>query len=184
MIRPPSDPQEQRSVSGAAQAADEQKPGDASPLQSTPAPSAVRKQSPEIRVLTSRSVEKGRVGSVKLRKIVNGTWEVVREPPLRNTREPSGTLLASVKKQEIPARSQLPQDSPESLGLQDILLSASDSPDHPVVKSEFGSSPVLIGKGPGLDIECSEPYTFDTALLGQPCEAEQYRITSAVATSE
>ncbi|KAM7316339.1 hypothetical protein ACRRTK_024070 [Alexandromys fortis] len=193
----------QRNVSGAAQAVDKQKPGDVSPLESTPDPSDVRKtggarnQSPEFRALASSSVEEGQVGRVKLRKIVNGTcWEVVQEPPLRNTRDspqvpgpsdvekPSGTLLASVSVQEIPAGSQLCQDSPESPGLQDILLCASHSPDHPVVKSEFGSSPMLIGKEPVLNLDCSEPYTFDTALLGQPCEAEQYRITSAAATSE
>nr|XP_048282187.1 BTB/POZ domain-containing protein 18 [Myodes glareolus] len=193
----------QRNVSRTAQTTDKQKPGDVSSLESTPDPSDVRKtgggkkQSPESRALASSSVEEGQVGRVKLRKIVNGTcWEVVQEPPLRNTRdspqvpgpsdveEPSVTLLTSVSEQEIPARSQLCQDSPESPGLQDILFSASHSPDHPVVKSEFGSSPMLIGKEPVLNIDCSEPYTFDTALLGQPCEAEQYRITSAAATSE
>lgn len=193
----------QRNVRGAAQAVDKQKPGDVSPLESTPDPSDVRKmdggkkQSPEFRALASSSVEEGQVGRVKLRKIVNGTcWEVVQEPPLRNipdspqvpgpsdVEESSGTLLASVNAQEIPATSQLCQDSSESPGLQDILLCASHSPDHPVVKSEFGSSPMLIGKDPVLNLDCSEPYTFDTALLGQPCEAEQYRITSAAATSE
>ena len=53
-----------------------------------------------------------------------------------------------------------------------------------MVKSEFGSSPMLTGKESDLNIDCREPYTFDTTLLGQPCEAEQYRITSAAATSE
>ena len=153
----------QRTVSKEAQGVDKQKPGEVRPLQSTPDPSDVgkpaenKKQSPELRAPTSSSVEEGQVGRVKLRKIVNGTcWEVVQEPPLRNTQdspqilepsdveEPSGTLLSSVNEQEIPARIQLCQDSPESPRLQDILLSASHSPDHPVVKSEFGSSPNLV----------------------------------------
>ncbi|XP_036041054.1 BTB/POZ domain-containing protein 18 [Onychomys torridus] len=193
----------QRNVSKASQGMDKQKPGEVSPLQSTSDPPDVRKtggskkQSPEFRTLTSNSVEEGQVGRVKLRKIVNGTcWEVVQEPPLRSTQdspqtlepsdvgEPPGTSLSSVNEQETPARLQLCQDSPESPRLQDILLSASHSSDHPVVKSEFGSSPMLIGKEPVLNIDCREPYTFDTTLLGQPCEAEQYRITSAAATSE
>ncbi|KAL1785668.1 BTB/POZ domain-containing protein 18 [Sigmodon hispidus] len=193
----------QRSVSKAAQGVEKQKPGEVISLQSTPDPPDVRKtggskkQSPESRALTSNSVEEGQVGRVKLRKIVNGTcWEVVQEPPLRSTEdtpqilepsdveEPPGTLIPSANEQEIPARLQLCQDSPESPRLQDILLSASHSQDHPVVKSEFGSSPMLIGKEPVLNIDCRDPYTFDTTLLGQPCEAEQYRITSAAATSE
>ncbi|KAL6064557.1 hypothetical protein STEG23_035980 [Scotinomys teguina] len=193
----------QRSVNKAAQGVDKQTPGKVSPLQRTPDPPDVRKtggskkQSPEFRALTSSSVEEGQVGRVKLRKIVNGTcWEVVQEPPLSNTQdspqildptdvgEPPGTLLSSVNEQETPARLQLCQDSPESPRLQDIMLSASHSPDHPVVKSEFGSSSMLIGKEPMLNIDCREPYTFDTTPQGQPCEAEQYRITSAAATSE
>ncbi|XP_051022406.1 BTB/POZ domain-containing protein 18 [Acomys russatus] len=192
-----------RQRSKAAQGVDKQKPGEVSPLQSTQEPPDVGKtggskqQSPEFRALTSNSVEEGQVGRVKLRKIVNGTcWEVVQEPPLRNTRdgpqilepldaeEPLGTLLSLASEQETPARLQLCQDSLESPRLQDAGLSASHSPDHPVVKSEFGSSPMLIGKEPVLNIDCRQPYTFDTAQLGQPCEAEQYRITSAAATSE
>ncbi|XP_002729248.1 BTB/POZ domain-containing protein 18 [Rattus norvegicus] len=193
----------QRTVSEATQGVDKQKPGEVSTLQSTPDPPDVGKTggkkqpSPESRAPASNSVEEGQVGRVKLRKIVNGTcWEVVQEPPIRNTQdspqilessdadEPPGTLLSSVNEQEIPARIQLCHDSPENSRLQDILLSASHSPDHPVVKSEFGSSPMLTGKEPELNIDCREPYTFDTTLLSQPCEAEQYRITSAAATSE
>lgn len=74
----------QRTVSKAAQGVDKQKPGEVSPLQSTPAPPDVgktsgnKKQSPEFRAPTSSSVEEGQVGRVKHRKIVNGTcWEVV-----------------------------------------------------------------------------------------------------------
>ncbi|XP_003797557.1 BTB/POZ domain-containing protein 18-like [Otolemur garnettii] len=44
--------------------------------------------------------------------------------------------------------------------------------------------PELVRKGPVLDRDCKEPYAFDTTLLRQPCEAEEYRITSAAATSE
>ncbi|XP_021498604.2 BTB/POZ domain-containing protein 18 [Meriones unguiculatus] len=193
----------QRSVSKAAQGVDKQKPGEVSPLQSTPDLPEVgktggsKKQSPEFRALTSNSVEEGQVGRVKLRKIVNGTcWEVVQEPPLRNTREspqilepsdvedPPGALLSSVSEQETPARAQLSQGSPESPRLQDVRLSAMHSPGHPAVTSALGSSPVPTGKEPVLNIDCRQPYTFGTAQLGQPCEAEQYRITSAAATSE
>ncbi|XP_012605358.2 BTB/POZ domain-containing protein 18 [Microcebus murinus] len=184
---------------------DKQKPGRASPLQSTPSPCGLgktggnKKRSPEVRAPNSDSAEEGQVGRVKLRKIVNGTcWEVVQEPPLKNSQnspqipepggdleEPSGTQSSSLKEQEVSsARIELCQDSPVCSRIQDILLSASHSPDHPVVKSEFGSSPELVGKEPVLDIDCREPYAFDTALLGQPCEAEEYRITSAAATSE
>ncbi|XP_027632530.1 BTB/POZ domain-containing protein 18 isoform X2 [Tupaia chinensis] len=193
----------QKSVSKAAPE-DKQKPG-TSPLQSTPSPSGLgktggsKKRSPEVRGPHSDSVEEGQVGRVKLRKIVNGTcWEVVQEPPLRNSqdsfqlpearrdlKEPPETHLSSVNEQEMStARTEPCQDFPGCSRLQDILLSASHSPDHPVMKSKFGSSPELVGKEPVLDIDCREPYTFDTALLGQPCEAEEYRITSAAATSE
>ncbi|XP_062053875.1 BTB/POZ domain-containing protein 18 [Lepus europaeus] len=185
---------------------DKQKPGKASPLQSTPSPSGLgktggnKKRSPEVRAPNSDSVEEGQVGRVKLRKIVNGTcWEVVQEPPLKNSQdnpqisehgggleEPPGTQPCSVSEQETSsARTEMCQDSPVCSRLQDILLSASHSPDHPVVKSEFGSSPELSGKEPALlDIDCRAPYAFDSALLEQPCEAEEYRITSAAATSE
>ncbi|XP_020018031.2 BTB/POZ domain-containing protein 18 [Castor canadensis] len=194
----------QRSINKEAQDEDKQKPGRASsPLQSTPSPSSLgktggcKKRSPEVRAPNSDPAEEGQIGRVKLRKIVNGTcWEVVQEPPLKNSQnspqipelrgdleEPPGTQLSSVNKQEKPARIKLCQDSPEVPGLQDILLSASHSPNH-TVKSKFGSSPELVGKGPVLNIDCREPYAFDTTLLGQPCEAEEYRITSAAATSE
>ncbi|XP_004437435.1 PREDICTED: BTB/POZ domain-containing protein 18 [Ceratotherium simum simum] len=184
---------------------DKQKPGRASPLQSTPGPSGLgktggsKKRSPEVRAPNSDSAEEGQVGRVKLRKTVNGTcWEVVQEPPLKNSQDspqipepgdleesPPETQPSSIKEQEMSsARTGLCQDSPLCSRLQDILLSASCSPDHPVVKSKFGSSPELAGKEPGLDTDCREPYAFDTALLGQPCEAEEYRITSAAATSE
>ncbi|XP_059961662.1 BTB/POZ domain-containing protein 18 [Mesoplodon densirostris] len=183
---------------------DKQKTGRTSPLQSTPSQSGPgksggnKKQSPEVRAPNSHSAE-GQVGRVKLRKIVNGTcWEVVKEPPLKNSQdspqipepaedseEPPGTQPSSVKEQEMTsARTELCEDSPMHSRLQDILLPASYSPDNPGVKSEFGSSPGLIGKEPGLDTDCREPYAFDTALLRQPCEAEEYRITSADATSE
>ncbi|KAI5761263.1 BTBD18 [Gulo gulo luscus] len=181
-----------------------EKPGRASPLQSIPSPSGLgktggsKKRSPEVRALNSDSAEDGQVGRVKLRKIVNGTcWEVVQEPPLKNSQDSpqipeaqhsegtASTQPSLHKEQELSsARVDLCQDSPMCSGLQDILLSASRSPDNPVVKSEFGSSPELIGKEPGLDMDCREPYAFDTALLGQPCEAEEYRITSTAATSE
>ncbi|XP_010992665.1 BTB/POZ domain-containing protein 18 [Camelus dromedarius] len=176
----------------------------ASPLQSTSSPSGLgktsgsKKRSPEVRAPNSDSAEEGQVGRVKLRKIVNGTcWEVVQEPPLRNSQdspqipepedweEPPGTQPPSVNKQETsPARTDLCEGSPGCSRLQDILLSTSRSPHRPVVKSEFGSSPEMAGKEPGLAVDCREPYAFDTALLGQPCEAEEYRITSAAATSE
>uniref|UniRef100_U3KPL0 BTB/POZ domain-containing protein 18 n=1 Tax=Oryctolagus cuniculus TaxID=9986 RepID=U3KPL0_RABIT len=195
----------QKSLSKEA-AGDKQKPGRASPLQSTASPSGLgkmggnKKRSPELRAPNSSSAEEGQVGRVKLRKIVNGTcWEVVQEPPLKNSQdnpqipepgggleEPPGTQPSSVNEQETSsARIEMCQDSPVCSRLQDILLSASHSPDHPVVKSEFGSSPELSGKEPALlDIDCREPYAFDSALLEQPCEAEEYRITSAAATSE
>ncbi|XP_072615115.1 BTB/POZ domain-containing protein 18 [Vulpes vulpes] len=183
---------------------DKEKPGRTSPLQSIPSPSGLgktsgsKKRSPEVRAPNSDSAEEGQVGRVKLRKIVNGTcWEVVQDPPLKNSQdspqipesqypeEPASTQPSSLNELETSsARVDLCQDSPMCPRLQDILLSASHSPDHPVVKSEFGSSPELVGKEPGLDIDCREPYAFDTALLGQPCEAEEYRITSAAATSE
>ncbi|XP_011764442.2 BTB/POZ domain-containing protein 18 [Macaca nemestrina] len=194
----------QRSVNKAAPE-DKLKPGRASPLQTTPSPSGLgktggsKKRSPEVRAPNSESAEEGQVGRVKLRKIVNGTcWEVVQEPPLKNSqdspkipdpggdfREPSGTQPFSSNEQEMSStRIELCQDSPVCTRLQDILVSASHSPDHPVVKSEFGSSPELVEKEPMLAIDCREPYAFDTALLEQPCEAEEYRITSAAATSE
>ncbi|XP_014683299.3 BTB/POZ domain-containing protein 18 [Equus asinus] len=184
---------------------DKQKPGRGSPLQNTPNPSSLgktggsKKRSPEVRAPHSDSAEEGQVGRVKLRKIVNGTcWEVVQEPPLKNSQvspqtsepgdleeSPPETQPSSIKEQEMSsARIGLCQDSPLCSRLQDILLSASRSPDHQVVKSKFGSSSELVGKETGLDIDCREPYAFDTALLGQPCEAEEYRITSAAATSE
>ncbi|XP_029811907.1 BTB/POZ domain-containing protein 18 [Suricata suricatta] len=181
---------------------DKEKPGRDSPLQSLPNPSGLentggsKKRSPEVRAPYSDSAE-GQVGRVKLRKIVNGTcWEVVQEPPLKNSQqspqapepecsEPAGTQPSSVTEQAmLPARVDLCQDTPVCFRLQDLLLSASHSPDHPVAKSEFGSSPEPVGKEPGLDIDCREHYTFDTPLLGPPCEAEEYRITSAAATSE
>ncbi|XP_047371823.1 BTB/POZ domain-containing protein 18 [Sciurus carolinensis] len=193
----------QRSINKEAPA-DKQKPGRASPLQNTPSPSGLgktggsKKRSPEVRAPNSDSAEEGQIGRVKLRKIVNGTcWEVVQEPPLKNSQdspqitdpgrdlEPPGTQLSSINEQEMPStRIELCQDSPVVSRLQDFLLSASHSPDHPVVKSEFGSSPELVGKEPMMNIDCREPYAFDTALLRQPCEAEEYRITSAAATSE
>lgn len=183
---------------------DKQKPGRAHLLQSNPSPSGlgktvgVKRRSPEVRAPNTDSAEEGQVGRVKLRKTVNGTcWEVVQEPPLKNSqgspqtleprdsKEPPRAQPSSLNQQEMsPARIDLCQDSPVCSGLQGILLSASCSPDLPVVKSEFGSSPELEGKEPGFDINCREPYAFDTALLGQPCEAEEYRITSAAATSE
>ncbi|XP_032976814.1 BTB/POZ domain-containing protein 18 [Rhinolophus ferrumequinum] len=182
---------------------DKQKAGRVNLLQSTTTPSGLgktggsKKRSPEVRAPNSDSAEEGQVGRVKLRKTVNGTcWEVVQEPPLRNSQdspqipepgdseEPPAIQPSSVNPQEMSsATTDLCQDSPVCSRLQDIL-SASSSPGPPVVKSEFGSSPELVGKEPGFDIDCREPYAFDTDLLGQPCEAEEYRITSAAATSE
>ncbi|XP_007519540.1 BTB/POZ domain-containing protein 18 [Erinaceus europaeus] len=196
----------QKSVSKAAPE-DKQKPGRTSPLENTASPAGLgktggnKKRSPEVRAPSSDSAEEGQVGRVKLRKIVNGTcWEVVQETPLKkaqespqvpepgNPHEPPGTQLSSASEQEMASTGlDLCQDSPAmGAGLQDILLSASrSSPEHPVVvKCEFGSSPELGGREGGLDVECREPFTFDTTLLGQPCEAEEYRITSAAATSE
>lgn len=192
----------QKSINKAPE--DKQKPGRASPLHSTPSPSGLgmmggsKKQSPEGRAPNSDSAEEGQVGRVKLRKIVNGTcWEVVQEPLLKTSQvspyvpepgdsgEPPGAQLSSVNQQEMSSTTlDLGQDSPVCSRLEDILLSASCSPDHPVVKSEFGSSPELLGKEPGFDIDCREAYAFDTALLGQSCEAEEYRITSVAATNE
>ncbi|XP_004682818.1 PREDICTED: BTB/POZ domain-containing protein 18 [Condylura cristata] len=184
---------------------DKQKLGRESSLQSAPnSPSGLgkiggsKKQSPEVRAPNSDSAEEGQVGRVKLRKIVNGTcWEVVQEPPLKHSQEspqipgpenqeqPPGTRPCAVHQQEMSSAGLDPcQDSPVCSRLQDIMLSASHSPGHPAVKCEFGSSPEPVGKEPRLDIDCREPFTFDTALLGQPCEAEEYRITSAAATSE
>ncbi|XP_012884669.1 PREDICTED: BTB/POZ domain-containing protein 18 [Dipodomys ordii] len=194
----------QRSVNKEVQGEDKTKPGKVSPLQSTPNPSGLgtggcKKRSPEVRASNLDPAEEGQIGIVKLRKIVNGTcWEVVQEPPLKNSQnspqlpeprrdleEPPGTQSSSINEQEmLPARIELCQDSPEGPGLQDILLSASQSPDHAVMKPEFASSPELLGKEPVLNIDCREPYAFDTTLLGQPCEAEEYRITGAAATSE
>ncbi|CAK6449360.1 unnamed protein product [Pipistrellus nathusii] len=183
---------------------DKNTPGRTSLLQSTSSPSGLgkmggnKKWSPEVRAPNLDSAEEGQVGRVKLRKTVNGTcWEVVQEPPLKtstesphvpepgDSKEPPGIQPYSVNQLEMSStRIDLCQDSPVSCKLQDILLSASRSPDHQVVKSEFGSSPELVGKKPGFDIDCTESYAFDTALLEQPCEAEEYRITSAAATSE
>ncbi|XP_062948755.1 BTB/POZ domain-containing protein 18 [Cynocephalus volans] len=184
---------------------DKQKPGTAGPLHSTPSPSGLgktggnKKRSLEVRAPNSDSAEEGQVGRVKLRKIVNGTcWEVVQEPPLKNSQdspqipepgrdlqESPGSQPSSVNEQEMSStRIELCQDSLKCSRLQDILLSASHSPNHPVVKSEPGCSSELVGKEPVLDIDYKEPYAFDTALLRQPCEAEEYRITSAAATSE
>ncbi|XP_059731162.1 BTB/POZ domain-containing protein 18 [Bos taurus] len=183
---------------------DKQKTGRASPLRSSPSASGLgktagnKKWSPEARTPHPDSAEEGQVGRVKLRKIVNGTcWEVVQEPPLRisqdspqipelkDSGEPLGTQPSSGKEQDLSsARTNLCEDSPVCSRLQDVLLSAGSSPEHPVEKSEFGSSPELVGKEPRLDMGCRESYTFNPALLGQPCEAEEYRITSAAATSE
>ncbi|KAM6158961.1 BTB/POZ domain-containing protein 18 [Rhynchocyon petersi] len=183
---------------------DKLKAGRASPLQSTQSPSGLgktatsKKRSPEGRAPNSDSAEEGQVGRVKLRKVVNGTcWEVVQEPPLKdslqspqipkhggNLEEPPSTRPSSVNEPEMAStHTDLSQDSPGCSKLQDILLSASHSPDHPVVKSEFKSSPHIVGQEQGLDIDCREPYAFDMALLGQPCEAE-YQITSTAATSQ
>ncbi|XP_043337565.1 BTB/POZ domain-containing protein 18 [Cervus canadensis] len=183
---------------------DKQKTGRASPLRSSPGASGLgktggsKKRSPEVRAPHPDSAEEGQVGRVKLRKIVNGTcWEVVQEPPLRISQdspqipelkdlgEPLGTQPSSGNEQDLSSsRANLCKDSPVCSRLQDTLLSAGRSPDHPAEESEFGSSPELVGKEPGLDVDCGEPYTFNPALLGQPCEAEEYRITSTAATSE
>ncbi|XP_008053678.1 BTB/POZ domain-containing protein 18 [Carlito syrichta] len=184
----------QRSIN---KAPEDKKPGRAIPLQRTPSPSGLgktggsRKQSYKVRASNSDSAEEGQVGRVKLRKIVNGTcWEVVQDIPQISApggdfKEPSGIQPSSVNEQGMSsARIELCQDSSLSSRLQDILLSSSHTPDHPVVKSKFRSSPELVGKEPVLDTDCRKPYAFDTALLGQPCEAEEYRITSSAATSE
>ncbi|XP_004714971.1 BTB/POZ domain-containing protein 18 [Echinops telfairi] len=180
---------------------DKQNPGSTNPLQSTPSPSGVgnKKRSPEGRVPNSDSVEEGQVGRVKLRKIVNGTsWEVVQEPPLKDSQgsphipergrgleEPVGTQPPSLMEQEmVSAPIDLCQDSPLCSRFQDILLSARCSPDHPMVKSKIESSPELVGKEAVLATDYRENFEFDTRLLGQPYEAEEYRITSAAATSE
>ncbi|XP_053435272.1 BTB/POZ domain-containing protein 18-like [Nycticebus coucang] len=181
---------------------DKQKPGITSPLQSTPSPCGLgktngnKKRIPEDRAPNSDSAEEGQVGRVKLRKIVRGTcWKVVQEPPLKNSQdspqipEPGGDLVepqpSSVKEQSVSSASlELCHDSPVCLKIQDILLSTSHSPEHPVVKAKFESSPELERKEPVLDIDCKKPCAFDTTLLGQPCEDEEYRITSAAATSE
>ncbi|KAB0349014.1 hypothetical protein FD754_013871 [Muntiacus muntjak] len=183
---------------------DKQKTGRASPLRSSPGASGLgktggsKKRSPEVRAPHPDSAEEGQVGRVKLRKIVNGTcWEVVQEPPLRISQdspqipelkdlgEPLGTQPSSGKEQDLSSsRANLCEDSPVCSRLQDILLSAGRSPDQPAEKSKFGSSPELVGKEPGLDVDCRESYTFNPALLEQPCEAEEYRITSAAAASE
>ncbi|XP_040859933.1 BTB/POZ domain-containing protein 18 [Ochotona curzoniae] len=197
----------QRSINKEAPG-DKQKPGKASPSQNTPSPSGLgktggnKKRSPEVRAPVPDSAEEGQVGRVKLRKIVNGTcWEVVQEPPHKNSldkpqtpdpgdslEEPPGTKAASVNEQEMPsAEREVCQGSPVCSTLPDILLSASPSSDQPVVKSEgeLGSSSELTEKESTLlDMDGREAYVFDTALLEQPCEAEEYRITSAAATSE
>ncbi|XP_049635573.1 BTB/POZ domain-containing protein 18 [Suncus etruscus] len=165
-----------------------------SPLPSTPCTSGGnKKQSPEVRSHNSDSAEEGQVGRVKLRKTVNGTcWEVVQEPPQtspeapvsRDSIESPGTPPSSVNEQMSPPRLDPCQDSPMCNRLQDILLSASCSPDRRVAKCAFGSSPGLGGKEAGMAIDCQDPYMFDQSLLGQPCEAEEYRITTTAATSE
>lgn len=168
-------------------------------LPSTPCTSGLgktggnKRQSPEVRSHNSDSAEEGQVGRVKLRKTVNGTcWEVVQEPPQTSPEAPvsgdsaesPGTPPSSVNEQMSPPRLDPCQDSPMYNRLQDILLSASCSPDRRVAKCAFRSSPGLGGKEAGMAIDCQDPYTFDQSLLGQPCEAEEYRITSAAATSE
>ncbi|XP_006761476.1 PREDICTED: BTB/POZ domain-containing protein 18-like [Myotis davidii] len=183
---------------------DKHKSGRDRPLQSTPSPSGLgktggsKKWSPEVRAPNSDSANKGKIGRMKLRRTVNGThWEVVQEPPLKTSQdsphvleptdseEPPRIQPSSVNQQEmLSTRIDQCQDSPVCSGLQDILLSGSLSPDHPVVKSKFGSSPEVVGKEPRFDIDCREPYAFDTALLGQTCETEEYPITSIAATSE
>ncbi|XP_066108928.1 BTB/POZ domain-containing protein 18 [Saccopteryx bilineata] len=182
---------------------DKQKLGRASLLQSTPSPyglgkmGGTKKRSPEVRAHNSDSAEEGQIRRVKLRKVVNGTcWEVVQEPPLKTSQdsphvpepggsaEPLGTRPSSVNQQEMSStRLGLCQGSPVCSRLQDTLLSASHSTNHPVVKSKCESSPE-VGKEPGFNVDCKEPCAFDTALLEHPYEAEQYRITSVAATSE
>lgn len=183
---------------------DKHKPRRAHPLQSTPSPSSLgksggsKKWNSEVRAPNPDSANKGRIGKIKLRRTVDGThWEIVQEPPLktsqdsshvlepRDSEEPTGTQPSSVNQQEIlSTRIDQCRDSPVCSGLQDILFSGSLSPDHPAVKSKFGSSPEVVVKEPGLDINCREPHAFDTALLGPTCETEEYQITSVAATSE
>ncbi|CAK6434360.1 unnamed protein product [Pipistrellus nathusii] len=183
---------------------DEHKSGRASPLQSTPSPSCLRKTggskewSPEVRASNSDSANKGKIGRMKLRRTVSGThWEVVQEPPFktsqdsshvpepRDSKEPPGNQPSSVYQQEmLSTRKDKCEDSSVCYGLQDILLSGSLSSDHPVVKSKFGSSPEVVRKEPAFGINCREPYAFDKALSGQTCETEEYRNTNIAATSE
>uniref|UniRef100_A0A4X2KCL9 BTB domain containing 18 n=1 Tax=Vombatus ursinus TaxID=29139 RepID=A0A4X2KCL9_VOMUR len=186
---------------------EEQGPGKASLLEGTSSPSLPpkmggnKKRSPEARAPSSDSAEEGQVGRVKLRKIVNGScWEVVQESPSRDsedsqqtpgpggesgeeTRAPGMVLMEEEEKPSVEI-SLCPLDPPPCSRLQETLMPASQFPDQAVVKSEFPDIPDMVGKEALLGGDCREPYEFVPALLGQPCEAEEYRITSAAATSE
>ncbi|XP_072494788.1 BTB/POZ domain-containing protein 18 [Notamacropus eugenii] len=185
---------------------EEQEPGKASLLEGTSSPTLPtkmggNKRSPEARAPSSDSAEEGQVGRVKLRKIVNGScWEVVQESSSRDSQEsqqtpgpggesgeetqrPGMDLMEEDDKLSVEI-SLCPLDSPACSRFQETLVPASQFPDQAMVKSEFPDIPDMVGKEALLSGDCREPYEFVPALLGQPCEAEEYRITSAAATSE
>ncbi|XP_074132926.1 BTB/POZ domain-containing protein 18 [Sminthopsis crassicaudata] len=182
-------------------------PGKGGLLEGTSSPSLTpkmggnKKRSPEARAPSSDSAEEGQVGRVKLRKIVNGScWEVVQESPSRDSQESQltpgpggesgeetqGPGLGLMEEESKPAveMSLCSLDSPACSRLQETLLAAGQFPEQAMVKSEFPDIPDMVGKEALLGGDCREPCDFVPALLGQPCEAEEYRITSAAATSE
>ncbi|XP_068963740.1 BTB/POZ domain-containing protein 18 [Petaurus breviceps papuanus] len=175
---------------------EEQGPGKARLLEGPSSPSlptqmgGSKKRSPDARAPSSDPAEEGQVGRVKLRKIVNGScWEVVQESSSRDSQESHqtpepggesgeetqgfGVVLVEEDKPSVEI-GLCPLDSPACSRLQQTMMPTSQSPDIPDT----------VGKAALLGGDCREPYGFVPALLGQPCEAEEYRITSAAATSE
>ncbi|XP_043828534.1 BTB/POZ domain-containing protein 18 isoform X2 [Dromiciops gliroides] len=188
---------------------EEQGPGKATLLEGTSSPSLPtkvggnKKRSPEARAHSSDSAEEGQVGRVKLRKIVNGScWEVVQESPSRDSQESQptpgpegesaeetqGPGMVLMEEEDKPSVEigLCPLDSPACSGLQETLLPTIQFPEQAVVKTEFPDISDMVEKEAEalLGGDCREPYEFVPSLLGQPCEAEEYRITSAAATSE
>ncbi|XP_044538146.1 BTB/POZ domain-containing protein 18 [Gracilinanus agilis] len=177
-------------------------PGKVGPPEGTASPSLPaklgtnKKRSPEARAPSSDSAEEGQVGRVKLRKIVNGScWEVVQESPSRDPQESQQPLglggeaaeeAGGLEEEDKPGAevAQCPLDAPACTRLQEALTPTGQFPEQAEVKAECPDVPDMVEKAAMLSGDCREPYEFVPALLGQPCEAEEYRITSAAATSE